>query len=66
MYHLSPSLFLDKGFKFQLDICNGFHDVLTISIHLNDISILNIHVIDYRSIMNKISKSEAVNLLQKC
>lgn len=65
MCHLSPSLFLDKGFKFQLDICNRFHNVLIMSINLNDISILNIHGIDYRSIMNKISKSEAVNLLQK-
>ena len=22
--------FSDKGFKFQLDVCNGFHDVLII------------------------------------
>ena len=34
------------------------------SINLNPLVILNIHGIDYRWIMNRISKSEAVNLLQ--
>ena len=34
------------------------------SINLNDLAILNIHSVDYRFIINKISKSEAVNLLQ--
>ena len=24
--------FRDKGFKFQPDVCNGYHDVLTMSI----------------------------------
>ena len=46
--------FLDKGFKFQLDVCNGCYDVLIMSMNLNDISIIN-----------GISKSEAINLPQK-
>ena len=29
--------FLDKGFKFQLDVCNGFHDLLIMSMNLSNI-----------------------------
>ena len=58
MYHLSLSLFLDKDFKFQPHVCNGFRDALMMSI-----SILNIGGIDYRCIINGISKSKAVKLL---
>ena len=56
--------FLDKGFKFQPDVCNGCHDVLMMFMNLSDISILNIHGADYRCVITGISKSEAVNLLQ--
>ena len=31
---------LDKGFKFHPNICNGCHDLLIMSINLNDIVIL--------------------------
>ena len=31
--------FLDKGFKLQLDVCNGCHDVLMMSMGLKDIAI---------------------------
>ena len=33
---------LDKGFEFQQDVCNEYHDVLSMSINLSDIDILNI------------------------
>ena len=56
--------FLDKEFKFQLDVCNRYHDVLMMPINLNDIAILNICGVDYRCIINRISKREEVNLLQ--
>ena len=54
--------FLDNGFKFQLDVCNRCQDVLMLSINLNDTAILNIPGFDYRCILNRISKSDAVNL----
>ena len=57
------SYFIDKGLKFQPYICNGCHDVLIISINLNDIAILNILGIDYHCIINGIGKSGGVNLL---
>ena len=53
----------DKAFKFQTDVCNGFHDLLMMSMNLSNI--LNINCNDYHCIIKKISKSEAVNLLQK-
>ena len=56
--------FLEKGFKFQPDICNGCHDVLMMSVNLSHITILNIHGADYCCIINGISKSDAINLTQ--
>ena len=56
--------FLDKGFKFQPDVCNGYHDVLMMSVNLNDIAILNIRDVDYRCIINGIDKKETASLLQ--
>ena len=29
--------FLDKGLKFQPDVCNGFHDLLMMSMNLSNI-----------------------------
>ena len=57
--------FLDKGFKFQLDVCNGCHDVLMISINLSDIAILNIGGVDCQCIINGMRKSKTVNLTEK-
>ena len=35
--------FLDKASQFQPDVCNGSHDLLTMSLSLNDVAILKIH-----------------------
>ena len=55
--------FLDKGFKLQEYVSKSCHHVL-MSANLNNIAILNINSADYRCIINGISKSDAVNLLQ--
>ena len=57
-------VFLDIGFKFQYDICNGSHGLLMMSVNPNNIAILNIQGIDYRWIINEINKSDTVNLLK--
>ena len=36
--------FSDKRFKFQRDICNGCHDVLMLSMNINNIAILFKHL----------------------
>ena len=41
---------------------NGSRDVLMMSIDINSIAILNIHVVDYFCIINGIMKIEAINL----
>ena len=56
--------FLDKSFKFQPIVCNGCHNLLTMSMNLSDIAILNIESSDYCCIISGISKSEAINLMQ--
>ena len=56
--------FLDKGFRFQSYVYNDGHDLLRLSINLNDIAILNINGINYCFNINGMCKSEAVNLFQ--
>ena len=55
----------NKGFKSQLDVCNGYHDLLIKSMNLSDIAISNIKHGDYCCVICGISKSEAITLMQK-
>ena len=55
--------FLDKGFKFQPNVCNGCHDVLIMSMKLSDIAILYINSANYCCIVTGVNKSEATNLM---
>ena len=58
-------LFLDKWLKFQPDVCNECHDILMMSLNFSNIAILNIKGVDYRCNNSRISKTQAVSLLQK-
>ena len=53
--------FLNKGFKFQPNVCSRCHEFLMMSMNLSDIAILNIKSADYPCIFRGISKSEAIN-----
>ena len=55
--------FLNKGFKFQPNVCNRCHDLLMMSMNLSDITMLNIISVD-RCIVSGISKNEVINLMQ--
>ena len=57
--------FLDRGFMFQLHVCNKCQDVLMMSMNPGNITILDINGADYCCISNRISKNKEVNLLQK-
>ena len=50
-------------FKFQPNVCNRCHDLLMMSMKLNNIAILNIKGSDYFCIIGLISISEAINLM---
>ena len=39
---------LDKGFKFQPDVCNGCHDMWMIYMNLSDSAVLNINGVGYQ------------------
>ena len=56
--------FLENGLRFQPDVWNGCHDVLRMYMNLSDIVALNIHGVDYRCIISRIGKSEAIYLMQ--
>ena len=56
--------FLNKGFKFQPNVCNRCHELLMMSMNLSDIAILNTKSVSYCCIISGIIKSEAINLLQ--
>ena len=55
--------FLNFSFKFQPNVRNRCHDLLMMSVNLNDIAILNINGSDYRCIISLISKNKAINLM---
>ena len=56
--------FLNKEFKFQTYVCNRCHHLSMMSMNLSDIAILKIKNADYRCIISRINKSEAINLLK--
>ena len=56
--------FLNKGFKFQTNVCNRRHDLLMISMNLSDIAISNIKGSICHCIISEISKLEAINLME--
>ena len=56
--------FFNNGFEFQDSVCNGCHDLIMISVNISDIVVIPIKNVDYRCIMHKISKSEAISLLE--
>ena len=56
--------FLNKGSKFQPNVCNRCPGLLMMSMNFSDIAILNIESSNYCCIFRGISKSEAINLLQ--
>ena len=55
--------YLNKGFKFQPNVCNRCHDLLMMYLNLSDVAILNIKSADYRCTISRTRKSEAVNFM---
>ena len=44
--------FLNYSFKFQPNVCNRYHNLLMMSMNLNDIAILNVKGFDYRCVIS--------------
>ena len=47
--------FLNKSFKFQLNVCNRCHDLVMQCMNIRNIAILNINSADYCCIISGIS-----------
>ena len=56
-------IFKDIGFKFEENVCNKCHDLLTIAYSLKDIAILNAKGATFRCILMGISKNEDLKRL---
>ena len=57
--------FFNHGFEFQNSVSNGCHDLTTLSVNISNIAIIIVKNVDYRCIIHKISRSEAINLLNR-
>ena len=55
---------LEKRLKFESDTYNGCGDVLLMFINLNDVFIVNINGANNRCIIDRICKSDALNILK--
>ena len=66
MYCLLLLEFSNKRYRFESFFCNSCYDVLMMSINIDSIGILNIHDVDYRCIIVRISKREAINFINEC
>ena len=51
--------FKDIGYKFEPYVCNKCHDISMIAYELVNIGILNVKVVDYRSVLWSMTKSDA-------
>ena len=56
-------IFKDIGFKFEENVCNKCHDLLTIAYSLKNIAILNAKGATFRCILMGISKNEDLKRL---
>ena len=55
---------ISEGIEFQDYVYNGCHDLTMLSVNMSDIAIITIKNVDYRSIIQNISKSESIDLLK--
>ena len=55
--------FFNHGFKFQVSVWNGCHDLIMLCLNISDIAIITVKGVGYLSIIHDISKSKAITLL---
>ena len=55
---------ISEGIEFQDYVYNGCHDLTMLSVNMSDIAIITIKNVDYRCIIQNISKFESIDLLK--
>ena len=56
--------FKDVGFKFEENVCNGWHDLLTMAYSLQNIAILSAKEATFKSLLMGTSKNEALTKIK--
>ena len=54
----------NDGFEFQESIRNSCHDLTLLSVNVSDVALVTVINVDYRCIIQNISKFEATKLLK--
>ena len=54
--------FLNINFRFQLEVCNGCHNLLQKMMNFNDVAIVIVNGNEYRIYFLYMSKEKAINL----
>ena len=57
--------FLDKGFKFELYLCNCCHDLMQKAMKFNNVAVVSVKGNDYRIQFWYVSKDDAINIIRK-
>ena len=63
MYYCHYWYFLNINFRFQPEVCNGFHDLMQKVKGFNDVAIVSVKENDCRIHFWYMGKDEAINLL---
>ena len=61
---ISHYWFFNHGFKFYGSACNGCDYLTMLCVNISDTAIFTVKNVDYRCVIHKFSKSEAINLLK--
>ena len=65
MYDLSLLVFKDVGFKCGQHVCKKCHDISMIAFELKNIAIINKTGVDYRSVLQNMTKNDVIKRLNK-
>ena len=57
---------LDKGFKYEPYLYNGYHDLMQEVINFKDVAIFSVKESDYRIHFCYMSKYDAVSIMENC
>ena len=57
--------FFNHGFKFQDSVCKDCHDLTILYLNISDIAPITVINVGYPCIIYNITKSEAINLLER-
>ena len=51
------------GYKFELCVCDGCHDISMMAYELKNISILNVKGVNYRCVLQNMTRNDAITRL---